>query len=254
VGNISQIIDNSAFGVGKVVLYAYDGLNRVIGATTSIASSTSYAESYAYDAAGNLLNKAGTAYAYTGANNADADAPTSIGSTNFAYDLNGNLGTTTATSSALTYLWDWRNRMTQSGGIATSTHAYDQNDARVSQTASGVTTFYPNKYVSITAPTTTDYVYNGNTLLSSVDINGSSTQTRYIHPDLLNSTNMVTNASGTITEALDYLPVWSNPCRVLIDRLRASKASIYWTVHGQHEPLLPQCTLLRNGCELPRRG
>src|SRR6266700_3889404 len=39
--------------------------------------------------------------------------------------------------------------------------------------------------------------------------NGATTgasQTRYIHPDHLGSTNVLTNASGTVVQTLDYFP------------------------------------------------
>jgi RHS repeat-associated protein len=60
--------------------------------------------------------------------------------------------------------------------------------------------------------TSSEYVFNGDTLLATVDQafkNGSATgtaQTRYVHPDHLGSTNVVTNASGTVVETLDYYP------------------------------------------------
>jgi hypothetical protein len=52
--------------------------------------------------------------------------------------------------------------------------------------------------------TTTDYVFNGDALVSTIDqklASGAATgsaQTRYIHLDHLDSTNIVTNASGTV--------------------------------------------------------
>jgi RHS repeat-associated protein len=55
-------------------------------------------------------------------------------------------------------------------------------------------------------------VFNGDTLLSTIDQgfkNGSATgtaQTHYIHPDHLGSTNIVTDASGTVVQTLDYYP------------------------------------------------
>src|SRR5436190_4929698 len=63
-----------------------------------------------------------------------------------------------------------------------------------------------------TTATTTEYVFNGDTLVSTVDQQTASgvatgtAQTRYIHPDHLGSTNVVTNASGTVVQTLDYYP------------------------------------------------
>jgi RHS repeat-associated protein len=55
-------------------------------------------------------------------------------------------------------------------------------------------------------------VFNGDSLVATVDqqtASGNATgspATHYIHPDHLGSTNVVTNASGTVEETLDYLP------------------------------------------------
>jgi RHS repeat-associated protein len=60
--------------------------------------------------------------------------------------------------------------------------------------------------------TTTEYVFNGDSLVSTVDQQTASgvatgtAQTRFIHPDHLGSTNVVTNASGTVVQTLDYYP------------------------------------------------
>jgi hypothetical protein len=112
------ITDNSGKGLGKTLGYIYDGLNRLTAASVGIASSTPiYSQTYIYDADGNITNNTGTSYTYAGTSGADPDAPTTIGATNYTYDANG-----------------------------ASTHAYDQNDSRVKQTAGGTTTFYPNQY------------------------------------------------------------------------------------------------------------
>jgi uncharacterized protein RhaS with RHS repeats len=63
--------------------------------------------------------------------------------------------------------------------------------------------------------TTTDYVFNGDTLLSTIDrkiASGVATGTAitsYIHPDHLGSTNVVTDANGNVTQTLDYYPYGS---------------------------------------------
>jgi RHS repeat-associated protein len=60
--------------------------------------------------------------------------------------------------------------------------------------------------------TTTDYVFNGDTLVSTIDqqlasgVATGTAQTRYTHPDHLGSTNVVTDASGTVVQTLDYYP------------------------------------------------
>jgi RHS repeat-associated protein len=60
--------------------------------------------------------------------------------------------------------------------------------------------------------TTTEYVFNGDTLVSTIDqqlasgVATGSAKTLYIHPDHLGSTNVVTDASGTVVQTLDYYP------------------------------------------------
>jgi RHS repeat-associated protein len=93
----------------------------------------------------------------------------------------------------------------------------------VSQTLTTTTTIYPFKWYSIASSTgsgasystTTDYVFNGDTLLSTIDqqlksgVATGTAKTRYIHPDHLGSTNVVTDASGTVLQTLDYYPYGS---------------------------------------------
>jgi hypothetical protein len=60
--------------------------------------------------------------------------------------------------------------------------------------------------------TTTEYAFNGDALISTTDqqfassVATGSPQTLYSHPDQLGSTNVVTNASGTVVQTLDFYP------------------------------------------------
>jgi RHS repeat-associated protein len=103
---------------------------------------------------------------------------------------------------------------------STSTYSYDYAGNRVSQVNGNVTTIYPNKYFSVTssvsgattAATTTVYVWNGDTPIATIDqvtVNGANSgtsSTRYIHPDNLGSTNIVTDASGNIVQDAETYP------------------------------------------------
>jgi RHS repeat-associated protein len=93
----------------------------------------------------------------------------------------------------------------------------------VLQTGTTTTYFYPFKWYSVASSTgsgakyatTTDYVFNGDTLLATVDqqtASGAATgtaKTRYIHPDHLGSTNVVTDENGVVVQTLDYYPYGS---------------------------------------------
>ena len=103
---------------------------------------------------------------------------------------------------------------------ATTTYGYDAFGSRVFQSTATTTTLYPFKWYSVASSTgtgakyatTTEYVFNGDSLVSTIDqqtVSGSATgtaQTRFIHPDHLGSTNVVTIANGTVVQTLDYHP------------------------------------------------
>src|SRR5882724_2316561 len=169
-------------------------------------------------------------YTYAGTGYANPHAVTSIGNglstTTYAYDNNGNLtssGTGTATTS---YTYDYANRLTAlfSAG-ATTTYGYDAFGARVFQiVATTSTSTYPFKFFSIASTTksstnystSTEYIFNGDTLLSTVDqklVNGAASGTaavRYVHPDHLGSTNVVTDQNQNLVQTLDYYPFGAN--------------------------------------------
>lgn len=166
-------------------------------------------------------------YAYSSSGYANPHAVTSIGdghsTTTYAYDNNGNMtsaGNGTATTS---YSYDYANRLIALlyNGATSTTYGYDAFGQRVYQIiATSSTTTYPYKFYSVASTTkgtnnfatSTEYIFNGDTLLSTIDQpfkNGGATInaiTRYIHPDHLGSTNVLTNASGTPVQTLDYYP------------------------------------------------
>jgi RHS repeat-associated protein len=144
-------------------------------------------------------------------------ANTSVSTTTYTYDANGNV----AQTGGWTYVWDYLNRMLASGyNNSTTTYGYDTTGARVLQTSTTSTTYYPSKYFSLASTTSggtsystsTNYIWLGDTLLSTIDqklYNGAATGTaitRYIHPDHLGSTNAVTDQSGALVQLLDYYP------------------------------------------------
>ena len=104
---------------------------------------------------------------------------------------------------------------------ATTTYGYDAFGARVYQIiATTSTSTYPFKFFSVASTTksstnyatSTEYVFNGDTLLSTVDqkiVNGAASGTaavRYVHPDHLNSTNVVTDQNQNLVQTLDFYP------------------------------------------------
>ncbi len=140
-----------------------------------------------------------------------------VATTTYSYDANGNL----TQAGGWNYAWDYLNRMLASGyNNSTTTFAYDPSGARVLQTSTTSTTYYPSKFYSLTSTkagsntyaTSTNYIWNGDTLLATIDqklYNGAATGspiTRYIHPDHLGSTNAVTDQNGALVQLMDYYP------------------------------------------------
>jgi RHS repeat-associated protein len=74
--------------------FGYDLLDRLTSAETKIPSAASYdvKESYAYDSIGNLTQKGGKTYAYSGCPTGGPHAVCTVGeSTGYSYDQNGNM-------------------------------------------------------------------------------------------------------------------------------------------------------------------
>src|SRR5262252_1097070 len=121
-------------------------------------------------------------YTYAGMAYSNPDAPTQIANgvstTTFTYDNNGNVTQKTTDGTTTTYVWDYANRLTALGVLgATTTYGYDAFGNRVLQTGTSTTYIYPNKWYSIASSTvsgakystTTEYDFNGDTLLATID-------------------------------------------------------------------------------------
>ena len=184
------------------------------------------------------------AYPYPGMGNANPDAVTQIttgySTTTFTYDNNGNVTQKTVDGTTTTYVYDYANRLTALVVLgATKTYAYDSFGNTVLQTGTSTTYLYPFKWYSVASSTgtgakyatTTDYVFNGDTLLATVDqqsasgVATGSPATRYIHPDHLGSTNVVTNESGAVVQTLDYYPYGSTRISSATSTMSAGSSS-----------------------------
>src|SRR5258708_3981945 len=143
-------------------------------------------------------------YRYARMGYANPDAVTQIANglstTTYAYDNNGNLISSGNGTATTTYTYDYANRLIALfAGGATTTYGYDAFGQRVLQTGT--------KY-----STTTSYMFNGDTLVATVDqqlASGAATgtaKTRFVHPDHLGSTNVVTDENDNLVQTLDYYP------------------------------------------------
>src|SRR5215831_16775139 len=97
------------------------------------------------------------------------------------------------------------------GIVVTTTYLYDVNDERIAEGANSATTTYPFTFYNVATSssgkaTFTKHIFaNGEDI---ADVQGSTTTAKvyYIHDDALGGTNVISNASGTVAEVLDYYP------------------------------------------------
>ena len=95
------------------------------------------------------------------------------------------------------------------GAALTSAYAYDHDKQRVTMYDGSATSTYPNRYFSKTGATSTRYIFAGGEVVATITADGTSTTTSYVHTDHLGSTQVVSNASSTEVQALDYYPFGS---------------------------------------------
>ena len=153
-----------------------------------------------------VTDKKGTQYLF-GTGKANPHAATAVNGTTYTYDDNGNL----TDDGTRTYSWNYNNTLA-SLTIASTTHTYqyDHQKQRVQAFDGTATTTYPNQYYNTNGTTKTKHIYAGNELVATLETVGTSTPTvRYIHTDHLGGTHVVTNASSTVVQVLDYYPFGS---------------------------------------------
>ena len=205
VGNITKVVDASDTKSAATTTYTYDDLYRLKTAVTMNATSAPYNRSYTYSSLGNLLTKSDTgSYTYAGTNYANPHAATTIGGETHTYDQNGNL---TAAGSD-TFTWNYRNELIETVTTdGTTTYTYDHTGQRVQKTTDSTTTLYPfAHYETTNTGSTTKHIYLGDQLIATIEDATPAPTVYYNHLDHLHSTRVVTDASGYITQELDYYP------------------------------------------------
>ena len=206
--------------------YTYDALNRLKTAAES-GSGTAWSQTYAFDRYGNRRVTAGAAHgsnqALTPQSMADIAAGTNRlagtkGVNTVAYDAAGNLK---ADWAANAFKYDGDNRLVAfdkaMGTDSDTTYAYDGEGRRV------------RKVVGGSSGVTTTYVYNvGGQLLA--EFGGTAPAqpgTRYLTPDPLGSTRVVTGEDQSVLSRHDYLPFGEEIGAALGNRDQASGVSGY---------------------------
>ncbi len=206
--------------------FTYDQLNRLTSAQNTgadcaqmvIGSKTKFwGNSYGYDAWGNLLSKTVTK---CGAEHLDvsADAHNQIHSpsgADYQFDAAGNM-TFNATPPVATYTYDQENRVTGTGNF---TYTYDGDGNRVIKTDDTTGTLYWYMSLGIVGESDlagtmkSEYVFFGGERVARRDL-VAPTGVFYYFSDHLKTTDIVTDAQGTIRNESDFYP-WGGELQFL---------------------------------------
>ena len=118
----------------------YDPLNRLETVTGS-----THGQSYSYDPVGNLLDRDGLTFSYTGRPHLPTESP---GVATYDYDLSGNLVSQELLTHTLVYTYDAENRLVAvTNGLSTTTFLYDGDGELVKRVAQdGATRYYVNEF------------------------------------------------------------------------------------------------------------
>jgi RHS repeat-associated protein len=213
-GNITKLVDDSATNAAKTVDYAYDALNRLTAASSSVAvNGQNFHQTFSYDAIGNILSKSDKgSYTYTGGSayanpHAVASITNGTSTTSYAYDNNGNLA---SVSGGFAYGWDYQNRLaTASSSSSTASYGYDYTGQRV-KTVNGTSTIYdPAATYSVSGVTSTKHIFLGGTLVGTITGTASSSAMYAVLTDHLGGANVVLDNTGAVSEVIDYYPYGS---------------------------------------------
>src|SRR6266571_1231702 len=192
--------------------YQYDDLQRLLGSSRfwtgmTPGPGTTSGESYAYDDLGNIITKSDYAQQYnygtnriTGAAGPHAVVSVSTGAT-FTYDPNGNL----TQGDGRTVSFDSLDRpIAVTMGTVTTQFRYAPDGARYLQRTTGAavsptakTVYYVDKdyeRIAWSSGAVEEKTYIGPSVV--IERNGATRDVRYLHPDRLNSTDAMTNASA----------------------------------------------------------
>ncbi|WP_338771176.1 Ig-like domain-containing protein [Massilia sp. METH4] len=223
-----EVKEERQSGVNTIDTFSYDTLDRLKTATVKNSAGVTVSTSTTYNAIGNIVTRTGLGtYTYPTAGAKRPHAVTRISGTvdgvtapSYLYDDNGNL----SSGGQFTVTWMSFNmpsaitKATPSlpSGKSTSTFLYGADHQRVKQTwtdtTRSVTTFYVNggefeKEID-TQTGLTQYKHylqaDGRQVAVQTRLSNGTENVRYIHPDRLGSTNVVTDASGAAMERMAF--------------------------------------------------
>jgi RHS repeat-associated protein len=228
--------------VGTSETFAYDGLNRLTTANLTTPSLGTQTTNVGFNAVGNIISKTGVGtYTYPAAGAGRPHAVSSVSGTvngvanpSYSYDLNGNM----QTNGAKSFTWTSFNMpatltkavLAGSPGAGVGTFLYGPEHQRLKQTwvdsAKTLSTVYLNephfeKEVNSQTGLTEfkHYVKVGGDIVAIQTRRSNATEdVKYLIPDHLGSTSVVTDAAGAVIDRQAFDP-WG-------DRRVASGANV----------------------------
>ncbi len=190
---------------GRSVAYGYDNVYRLTTEAIAGAALQNGTISYAYDPAGNRVQRNSTVPAIPASGILAYDA--NDRSTTDPYDSNGNL----LSSGTGTNVYDFEDRLVQDGGVSA---VYDGDGNRVSETVGGVTTAYLVDTQNLTGdPQVLDELVNGSVArtyaygtlrISQNQLIGGIWTPSFYGYDGHGSVRFLANTSASITDTYDY--------------------------------------------------
>ena len=195
--DLSRITEEKVLANSTKIYYTYDNLGRVTARTIKRLSDQSVlsAETFAYDAAGNLTDAEDSCFQYDTNNRLVA-----FGGSAVSYDMDGNL----LSNGSMSCTYDSANRLITAGG---HTYTYNAEEVRIRNLCAEEDTAYTydtNARLSrlltkTTGSNVTKYVYG----LGLIGEQTGSTFRTY-HFDCRGSTVAITDANGIITDTFAY--------------------------------------------------
>jgi RHS repeat-associated protein len=198
-GNVSTITNNR--DGNRTQNFSYDSLNRI---TQAYTNGPNWGETYTIDAWGNLTNR-GPVSGKTNYEPLNA-APATVANRlpGYSYDAAGNL----TQNGSTTYTYDAENRIVSAAGW---TYVYDGDGDRVKKASGSSGILYwrdvRGQVLSesdLTGAMQANYIFFGNQRIARRDI--ITGVDHYYFSNHLGSTNVITDATGNVTEQSDYYP------------------------------------------------
>lgn len=195
--DLSRIVEEKVLANSTKICYTYDGLSRVTARTIKKLSDNSIlaSETYAYDAAGNILDAPDSCFQYDTNNRL-----TVFNDNQVTHDPDGNM----LSNGSLLCTYDSANKLLSAGG---HTYSYNAENVRIRNLCEDEDTTYTYNtncklsqlLVKVTGSVTTKYVY-GKGLIGE-ESNGKF---KTYHFDSRGSTIAITDENGNITDTFAY--------------------------------------------------